>query len=209
MGRFSVRALMVLIVGAAVGLTALRNANVFWASVIATVVVVAVATALMGALTLRGRERYAWAGFAVFSGMYLAVAIGNVLPDRFKDYFGPTIALEQVLSEVSGDQSDPMVHERASILREIAALPESPDVRNLQQRARLEVVVRALDARIQQGRASMDLTNRWRTWLPGAANTSEFRCVGHSLFALLSGLIGTVVGRILYARRERSEARAR
>ena len=29
--------------------------------------------------------------------------------------------------------------------------------------------------------------------------------VGHSLFALLSGLIGTVVGKIFYARRNRSE----
>ena len=89
MRRFSVRSLMLFIVGAAVGLAALRNANAYWPSATATVVVVAVATSVMGALTLRGRERYEWAGFAVFSGAYLTCCLffrilwrgNNCLPD--------------------------------------------------------------------------------------------------------------------------------
>jgi hypothetical protein len=151
MRRFSVRTLMILIVGAAVGLAALRNADDFWAPATATVVVVAIATSVMGALTLRGRERYTWAGFAVFSSIYLVAAVAT---ESFASFvsFGPTAALEYVQSHAVGDQTD-----------------------------------------------------RWRSWLPGALNTNEFRCVGHSLFALLSGLIGCVVGRLFYARRERNE----
>jgi hypothetical protein len=165
MRRFSVRSLMIFIVGAAVGLAALRNANDYWATAMATVVVVAVATSIVGSLTLRGRARYEWAGFAVFSAVYLAVAVGTVLSDRFKEYFGPTVALEYVQSKVSGDQSEPMLPLRGP---------------------------------------SLDSVERWRSWLPGAADIDGFRCVGHSIFALLSGLIGSVVGGIFYARRERN-----
>ncbi len=104
----SVRGLMVPIVGVAVGLTALRNANVSWASATATVVVVAVATSVMGSLPLSSRERSAWTGFAVFSGVYLAVAVGTVVSNGFKDQFGPTVALTYIESKVSGDQSDPI-----------------------------------------------------------------------------------------------------
>src|SRR5262249_23690849 len=37
----------------------------------------------------------------------------------------------------------------------------------------------------------------------GAVNTEDFLRVGHCLFAFFSGLIGSVIGRILYTRRER------
>ena len=220
MRRFSVRTLMVLIVGAAVGLVALRDANVFWASAIATVVVVAVATSVVGALTVRGRERYAWAGFAVFSGVYLAVAVGTVLSDRFKDYFGPTVALEYVQSKVLRGWSDPVVrkevssfqqmmaHQRILLQQRIAALQPPTDEVDRQQLAALHAKAQVVDAHIQNDQASLGSADRWRSWLPGAANTNEFRCVGHCLFALLFGLAGTVVGRIFYARRERSETQA-
>ena len=192
MRRFSVRSLMVLIVGAAVGLTALRNANVFWASATATVVALAVATSLTAALTLRGRERYAWTGFAVFSGVYLAAAAGTVVPNG--NYFGPTVAIEYARSNLSGDWARWLQDQREEALKRVAILKQSPD------RANFQAQIAELDEAIQQERA-----NRWHSFLPGAANTNEFRCVGHSLFALLWGLIGSVVGKVFYARRKRSE----
>jgi hypothetical protein len=48
--------------------------------------------------------------------------------------------------------------------------------------------------------------NRWRAMLPGAANAEEFGRVGHSLFALLAGLVGGTVAVWFYERRERQEA---
>jgi hypothetical protein len=209
MRRFSVRKLMVLIVGAAVGLAALRNASVFWASATATVVVVAVATSVVGALPLRSRERSAWAGFAVFSGVYLAVAVGTVVSNGFKDYFGPTVALEYVRSRFPRDQSDPALRERASLLREMAFLQQTTDQEDRRKFVMLKSKVAALDAELQNGQVSQDSADRWRLWLPGGANTNEFRCVGHSLFALLAGLLGTVVARIFYARRQRSPLKQR
>jgi hypothetical protein len=219
MHRFSVRTLMILIVGAAVGLAALRNANVSWASATATVVVAAVATSVLGALPRRSREQSAWAGFAVFSGMYLAVAVGTVVSSVLKDYFGPTVALEYVIQSVRPaafvlppgrspfDELDetPPVRPAAPALpppgrSPFAELDETPAVRP------------AAPVLPPLGRSPFELDetparpNLRRSWLPGAANADEFRSAGHSLFALLSGLIGSVVGRILYARRQRSEA---
>jgi hypothetical protein len=49
-------------------------------------------------------------------------------------------------------------------------------------------------------------TNRWRSALPGAANRNQFQRVGHSLFSLVAGLLGGMVGMWFYARRERHEA---
>jgi hypothetical protein len=198
---------MLFVVGAAVGLTALRNANVFWASATATVVMLAVATSLVGALTLRGREQSAWVGFAVFTVAYLAVAVGTVLSDQFKYYFGPTVAFEYVRLKVSGDIIDPWLLQREGLLRELMALQQSTDYESLQQGTALKAKFEWIDAQSQQWQARRDSADRWHSWLPGATNPNEFRCVGHSLCALLSGLIGTLVGRIFYARRERREGR--
>jgi hypothetical protein len=207
MRRFSVRTLMVLIVGAAVGLAALRNANVYWAATLVAVVLAAVATSLTGAMTLRGREQCGWAGFAIFSTVYLVGAVASEFSLSFRELFGPTAALEYVQSKVSGDRSDPWLRERASLLQLMVALQQSVDEQKCRQWVALKARVDWLDA--QQAQASRDSADRWRSWLSGAANVGEFGCVGHCLFALLSGLIGTVVGRIFYARRERSETQTR
>jgi hypothetical protein len=185
MRRFSVRSLMVLIVGAAVGLTALRNANALWASATATVVAVTVATSLTAALTLRGRERYAG------TGVYLAVAVYPLLAN----YFAPSLAVEYARSNLSGDQARSLEDQRETYLRVLAML-----IKKSPASVKIQDLIADLDEALQKERA-----NRWHSWLPGAANTNEFRCVGHSLFALLWGLIGSVVGKFFYARRKRSE----
>lgn len=53
--------------------------------------------------------------------------------------------------------------------------------------------------------ASMVPANRWRSALPGAANRDQFLRVGHSLFALLAGLIGGMIATWFSARRERRD----
>jgi hypothetical protein len=100
MRRVSIRKLMVLIVGAAVGLAALRNANVYWATAITVVLAMVVGASVIGAIALRGKEQCGWIGFAVFSVLYLGLTLGNFLPDRWKDPFR-TSALFNYISDVA------------------------------------------------------------------------------------------------------------
>src|ERR1035441_7935872 len=76
MRRISIRSLMALVLVSAVGLAALRNAGDLWAGMLLLGTLAAVGVAVMGAIILRGRERYWWLGFALFSGGYLALALG-------------------------------------------------------------------------------------------------------------------------------------
>jgi hypothetical protein len=200
MRRFSVRNLMVLIIGAAVGLAALRNANVYWASAIAVVVGVTVAVSVIAALALRGRERYGWAGFAVFSVAYLGVTIGTVLSDPFKDPFGTNKLLNYV-SQVAGYESTPgsLQAVRAMVVEQMKSETSQSG------RDAFKIQLEQLDDEIADDQAQRNSAARWRSWLPGAINGDDFVRVGQSLFALLSGWVGSVVGRMFYARRKRSE----
>jgi hypothetical protein len=202
MRRISVRSLMVVIVGTAVGLAGLRNANKYWAAVILTGVELAVATSVVGALALRGREQCGWAGFAVFSGVYLVVAIGNIFPDEFKESLGTTAALKYIQSQVT-DQLSALVTQRhrAQLAQEIRELQDAGG--SNARIAKLTNVLSKVDTAIKIQQAAPAPAIRW-LWLPGATNGNEFLYIGHSLFALLSGLIGTAVGKTFYARRERN-----
>ena len=75
MRRFSIRTLMALIAGSAVGLAALRNANELWARVMMMLAVGLVCVAGLWAILLRGRERAWWLGFAVLGCAYLSVSL--------------------------------------------------------------------------------------------------------------------------------------
>ncbi len=84
--------------------------------------------------------------------MYLAVGVGTVVSDRFKDFFGPTVAIEYVQSMVSGDQSDPMLGQRASTVQDLVACPKTKDEEPIgdeaiRQRAMLDANIQALVTR--------------------------------------------------------------
>lgn len=66
--RFRIATLMVLVALAGLGFAALRNANDFWASVAFTCLFASVLLALIGALARKGKARMPWAGYAVFGG---------------------------------------------------------------------------------------------------------------------------------------------
>jgi hypothetical protein len=208
MRRFSVRSLMVFIFGAAVGLAALRNANVYWAAGMSVAVLAALATSVVGIISLRGKEQCAWAGFAVFSSMYLGCTAWSEFSDGFRDSFGPTVALNYIQSqaeELGTVRRDLLRMAGASVKLERAQQEIEKDLGiadPVQAKSKLDNAV--LDYKRRE-LALRESAARWHSWLPGAANANAFLCVGHSLFALLSGLIGTVVGRIFCARRTRSE----
>jgi hypothetical protein len=204
MRRFSVRSLMILIVVAAIGLAALRNANPYWAGAMEAVVAVSVATSVTAALALRGKDQIGRAGFAVFSIMYLLITVGSVFSDSFKASFPTAAALRYVQSLVSDTGITNSQQRRATLATRIQAFGDSSDDQDpAVQRLKDRLVL--LDQMIQEEQNARSRAARWRSWLPGAVRADDFVLIGHSLFALLSGLIGTVVGRVFYARRERSE----
>jgi hypothetical protein len=212
--RYSILTLMGFVFVAAVGLAALRNANELWAGAMLTIVFMALATAVMGALILRGGERYAWAGFAVFGGGYLAMTLGPGLNAPFKAHFGTTALLNYVQSKVafaSPSQAAtvgsriPAVTRRANLVQRIASLEEAIDSTNAPTLANLKKRLADLDAATERQRVLIAAADQWRSILPGAVNAEQFFSVGHSQFALFMGMVGTVIARMLYARRERSE----
>jgi hypothetical protein len=73
--RFSVRTLMALVLGTAIGFAALRNANEFWGGLMVLAAVGSFGAAVLGAIILRGQERFSCAGFAFFGIGYLLIAL--------------------------------------------------------------------------------------------------------------------------------------
>jgi hypothetical protein len=226
MRRFSIRTLMAFILVAAVGLAALRNANELWAGMMVIVALGAVGVAVLGAVFLRGKERAWWIGFAFFGGGYLALAVGPWLSDTFQPQLGTTHLLRYVHSEVTA--SPPAQGSIAALQQQRADLRLL--VKSLMDSGGDPLAIAALsrqlaraNAAVKQGQTSTisgslsfdpasDTTgppvNRWRSFLPGAANHDSFQRVGHSLFALLAGLVGGMVATWFYAKRERVEAEA-
>ena len=77
--RLTIAQLMAIVLYLSLGFAALRNADRLWASATFTLSIVAISTALLGALIRRGRARPAWIGFAVFGWTYLLL---STLPPR-------------------------------------------------------------------------------------------------------------------------------
>jgi hypothetical protein len=211
MPRFSIRSVMAFVLASALGIAALRNANEFWSGMMIMVALAAVGTAVLGALTLRGAGRYGWAGFAVFSGGYLAIAVGPWPNDSSKPQLGTTALLTYVRARAadtltSQTESLPGLQlRRIQLVQQIesltAATDDSFDAALVALKKRLAYV----DFAIQRAIAAEPSVNPWRALRPGATQVAHFFCVGHSIFSLLSGMVGAAVARGFYARRVRTE----
>jgi hypothetical protein len=210
--RFSVRTLMAFVLVCAIGLAALRNANEIWASVMLLIAFGASATALVNALILRGKKRYGWTGFAIFSGGYLGITLGPLLNAPYHSHLGTTSLLIYVQSQVAfASPSQPAalpnpIPRRAGLVQLIAAIEAAPGGATDPRLARLKQRLIDFDAEADRQRVLLAAAEKWRSILPGAANSEQFFCVGHSLFSLLAGLAGSIVATWLFARRERLEA---
>ena len=191
MRRFSVRSLMAFIFVCAIGLAALRNANDLWAGAMLFLALAAFAIAVLGAVILRGRERSCWLGFALFSGGYLTLT------------FGPGFSTELTLRPVTTTALG-FVHSL------VAASPSQPPVLWWQHAQLLAHVDRLKAANQGPGDPAYDSAMRMlaslETQLPEAVNQGDFVRIGHSLLALLSGLLGGTVAIWFHAKRQRSEA---
>ena len=219
MRRFSIRTLMAFVLVSAIGLAALRNASDLWAGMMLLLALAAVGIAVMGSVILRGCERCWCAGFAFFGGGYLALAVGPWLSPWFRTQLGTTQLLDYVQSQVETefdtDRAQASTRKLLASLRlQRAELTQELESANRITRASADPALVALTRRIvkiDQGIEALSNpppppANRWRSALPGAAHHDQFQSVGHSLFALLAGLLGGMVARWLHARREQTRA---
>jgi hypothetical protein len=181
MHRCSLRTLMLLILVVAIELTALRNANVVWARVMAMFTIAWIGLAVLWAALRRGRERAWWTGFALAAAAYVAVSLGPARPRLFTTHLLERIHAKVVESRVvsfemsrcdkdtllfKAESSDGVVH--------TSKVPES--------------VARHISS--EELMASIGPFNPWRSTLPGATHRTAFHRVGQALFSLLAGLVG-------------------
>ncbi len=80
--RFSIAGLMGIVLVAAIGLAALRNASETWAGVMLLLTCGALALAVVGVVCRAEAERAWWLGFALFGWGYLALAFWSWNNDR-------------------------------------------------------------------------------------------------------------------------------
>jgi hypothetical protein len=185
--RFGITTLMGFIVFAAVGLAALRSASALWVSATFTATVTLLSASILGAMAARGRSRMAWAGLAVFGWVYLAVAFGPW--PRNVDGPPPLLTvplLDAIQDYVFSDGKTPYL--------------------------------------THDFRTHNDQVTGFRgNWLPAKGNLGPappaggfkrvdlvaYRQAGHSLAAILFGLLGALVGRSFVARNEDDQSLSR
>jgi hypothetical protein len=185
---------MVFVLVAGVGLAALRNASDLWAGMMLLVALASVGVAVLGAVLMDDRERAWWLGFAVFGGGYLVAALSPV-----RSELATTHLLEYVTARVGGSQVATF---------EVSRMDGSTQLFRLVTQDG-GVIARKLPDSVVSSTPTSDLltsmvpANRWLSALPGAASHDPFLRVGHSLFALLAGLVGGMIGTWFHSRRGR------
>jgi hypothetical protein len=154
MRRISIIGMMRLVLCCAVGLTALRNANDLWAGTSLTLALAMAGIALLGALYQRGKDRAWWVGFALFSGVYLALAFGPWFSTEIRPKLVTTQLLESIHSQVQVPPSDP-----APPTPIPPGLPE-PAIRYLETGAKLYN-----SQRFDPASKYLAVANQYRGWL--------------------------------------------
>lgn len=195
MRRFTILGLMGLILGVAVAVAALRNADDYWAGglMLATLLLIGVVT--LSAVYHSGRRRAGRLGFVVFAGGYFALSFLG-LPDQQREFLPTTWLLSYVHERVAPPQT-------ITISGTVVNMPTSKTrvwVSNTNPAPLRIVTARPAAPAPANPVISAD---RWKSMLPGAANYEAFSIVGHCLFALLAGLLGMVIARWYQARQER------
>jgi hypothetical protein len=199
MRRFSIRSLMAFIIVAAIGLAALRNANDLWAGTLLLLALAAIGIAMMGAVILRGKERYWSAGFAFFAGCYLVLAIGPWLSSWYGPRIGTTHLLDQLRDRMFASRLEPLNDVQAESLsaEKKAIETEIAQASRLSRNPGQDPAVRAMTRRLQAIGSKLGANQNARP------RSQDFHDVGHSLFAILAGFLGGVTAVRFHVRRER------
>ncbi len=199
MRRFTILGLMGLVLGVAVFVAALRNADDYWAGglMLGTALLIGVTT--VGAFYQSGRRRASRLGFVVFAGGYFALVFCG-LSEQNLAKLPTTWLLVYVHQRVAPPQTFAITYTVAAPVQGttvISSVNPAPLANTITTTTTSPVIVgTAVTGTSPTG---------WGSLLPGAANYPAFSVVGHCLFALVAGLLGMVVARRYQARQERDE----
>jgi hypothetical protein len=185
MRRVSIRTLMVGVIIVATVLVALKNANDRWVEGLLLTPFAVVGATVLGVFLQRGRERAWCAGFALAGGSYLALAFAPWLGSTVRPELGTTHLLNYVHDQCFGPNRVPEIN------------------------AALQAVVSGSLTVLDSATGSADPAPpriRPRSIMRSIANYDHFQRVGHSLFALFTGLYGAMVAAWFYRRREKAAA---
>jgi hypothetical protein len=192
MRRFTILGLMGLVLGLAVAIAALRNADDYWAGGLMMATAGLIGVAALGAFYHSGRRRARRLGFVVFGGGYFALVFlglhaGNLakLPTTW------------VLT---------YVHQRVTpqtYTLTVTTVPAGGGTMPVGNSTPTQAVYAISPFALASG-ISGNGSARWKALLPGAANYEAFSAVGHCLFALLAGLLGMVIAQRYQSRQERA-----
>jgi MFS family permease len=196
MRRISIRTLMAFVLVSAVGLAALRNANELWSGMMLLTALVAVGVAALGAVFTCGKERAFWVGFAFFGGGYLGLTVGPWVSDTFRHQLGTPHLIGYIYELIFLSDAKLFLLEKQALEAELARRKQT--TQNSGHDPTVSAMTRSIRAIQAQLTANKNAGIRY----------GPFQRVGHSLFALLAGLIGGTVAVWFYARRERAEAAA-
>ena len=198
MRRFSIAGLMAVVLACGVAVAALRNASETWAGGMLLLTLGWLGAAVLGVTYRREAGRAGWFGFALFGGGYLALALGPWPTEQVRSQLPTTLLLDYVHGQVVGAS-------RAQGIYNL--LVQGQGTTNL------TVATYALTAAGAGGPQPIPVTTlsgrTFRLLFAGAGNYEPFQRIGHCLFALLAGLVGTGIARWFHAGRRRAEAASR
>lgn len=206
MRRFTILALMGLVLALAVSLAALRGANDHWAGGLLMATPLLFGLALIGALCGGERARSERIGFVVLGWGYFALAFLGLSEDNLAKL--PTSRLlHYVHEQVAGSRTFSVILTGTSTSASggPAALTLTKAPATLDFTGTPYGLTRVTGVIDEAIATNARPANRWRAMLPGAANNAAFQAVGHCLFALLAGLLGAIVAR-RFERRRHTEA---
>jgi hypothetical protein len=224
MRRIPIAALMAAVLFCAIAVAAIRNASDTWAGVLLLLTLGTLAAAPLGVAYRRDARRAWWLGFALFGWGYARLSLDPSSTEESRSRL-PTTALMDLLLEgggpVVGTRPDPPAPP-AEYLKAAGRLIDSGHLQLAASYLRAaddysDMLSQAergnLDANIARlVRAEPTLTwarsRRLAVWpAPLKVDPDRFKRVGHSLFAVLAGLVGGAVARWFHAGQRRAESR--
>lgn len=210
--RFSIRSLLVLIMFAAVGIAALRQASPFWDSATCTLALGLFITAPLWAIHRSGRRRAFWVGFALCGWAYIVASLVPAVEPRLltTHAFAFLDAKRQALLQATGGAAFADFDSDGTLDLVLANGQGQPAIYQtvepiLSAYKDVTASVGLSTSKPEQNAISVLYSSpKWpwtRLWLVPAGSSESFVHIGHALFAVMLAYLGGRMAGRLYRQR--------
>jgi hypothetical protein len=189
MKRLTILSLMGFILAVGVAIAALRNADDNWAGAMILATPLLLGVTLIGAICGEERSRSRRLGFAILGSAYFSLAFLGLSDQNLARL--PTARLLQAIHErVAPPAAFTYTMSTWVITGATPATGPATSSVSTPNSASMSFVANPAPSGSESTTVS---PSRWKSLLPGAANREAFSIVGHCLFALLAGLLGSAI----------------